>query len=183
MSHRHGRCCGSCEKDNIIVMWSDNSALSALIIQRPSVFLARSCVRVGTCECSRPRSCPFPFCKRSPQIRETGNMRKRIWHLCSLCCCQGAQIRAQGRAGGRAGGRAQWCLRERETQLHSASKPLWLPSPTTTRGSGDESVPRATGKQLRGPRRAAEASFFFFLPPPDAAQRNWRRWRREEGMI
>lgn len=50
MSHHHGGCCRSCEKDNIIVMRSDNSALSTLIIKRQQrVFLACSSVRVCLC--------------------------------------------------------------------------------------------------------------------------------------
>lgn len=82
MSHRHGRCCGSCEKDNIIVMWSDNSALSTLIIQQPSVFLARSCMYVCMWKCVCVQM-PFPFSTHPLQIRITGNMEKK--HLASLC--------------------------------------------------------------------------------------------------
>lgn len=51
-------------------------------------WLAAVCVRV----CVRS----FPLSTHSLQIRKTGNMRKRIWHLCLLYCCQGAQIRARG---------------------------------------------------------------------------------------
>lgn len=60
MSHRHRRCCRSCEKDNIIVMWSDNSALSTLIIQQCSVCLACSCICMCLCV-----QLPFPFSPHS----------------------------------------------------------------------------------------------------------------------
>lgn len=56
MSHHHGGCCRSCEKDNIIVMRSDNSALSTLIMKRQQrVFLACSSVRLCLCVSVRKR--------------------------------------------------------------------------------------------------------------------------------